>query len=164
MTLLNHTLNDSRWTSLVEETLPIFQTLSHEVLEDHQLDPTHVEISLVFTDDTEIQKLNATFRNKDTPTDVLSFHLFDNLDALKEALKQHPQSLGDIILSYDTLLKDAAHQGKTPKNHLIHLFVHGLLHLIGYNHVDAEEAKEMEAYEITILAKLNISDPYQIGA
>lgn len=163
MTLLNHRSNDSRWDSLVAETLPILQTLSLEILEDHQLDPTRVEVSLLFTDDAEIQHLNATFRNKDAPTDVLSFHLFDDLDAAKEAVSQHPQSLGDIILSYDTLLKDAAHQGKTPKNHLIHLFVHGLLHLIGYNHVDAEEAKEMEAYEIKVLAKLNISDPYQIG-
>ena len=117
----------------------------------------------MLTDDAEIQDLNHRYRNKDQATDVLSFQQYEDIDTIQAALSLHKISLGDIILSYDTLVKDAESQKKSYGNHFIHLFVHGMLHLLGYDHEHNEEAHEMEQYEIKLLAGYGISDPYRIG-
>lgn len=114
-----------------------------------------VELSLVFTDDDSIQSLNAEWRQKDKPTNVLSFPAFPM--APGDPL---PPMLGDIVLAYETVVREAELEGKSLENHITHLIIHGLLHLLGYDHETDEEAEEMEALERQALARLAIPDPY----
>lgn len=114
-----------------------------------------VELSLVFTDDASIQKLNAEWRGKDKPTNVLSFPAFPI--APGDPL---PPMLGDIVLAFETVLREAELEQKPLENHITHLIIHGLLHLLGYDHEDDDEAEEMEALERQALARLAIPDPY----
>lgn len=113
------------------------------------------EVSLLFTDDAHIQVLNAQWRSKDKPTNVLSFPAFDI--GSEEEL---PPMLGDIVLARETILREAALENKPLEHHLTHLIVHGLLHLLGFDHETEDEAEEMEALERVVLAKLAIPDPY----
>lgn len=112
-------------------------------------------ISLLFTDDGEIQDLNARFRNKDKPTNVLSFPGAESVQ-----MPGIPPHLGDIALAHETIAREAEAEGKTFEDHLTHLVVHGFLHLAGYDHEEAEEAEEMEGLERLILRGLAIRDPY----
>lgn len=113
------------------------------------------ELSLLLTDDAHIQVLNAQWRSKDKPTNVLSFPAFDI--GSEEEL---PPMLGDIVLARETILREAALENKPLEHHLTHLIVHGLLHLLGFDHETEDEAEEMEALERVVLAKLAIPDPY----
>lgn len=114
------------------------------------------EVSLLFCDDARIKILNRDFRGKDKPTNVLSFPGPEPLDdSVEEAC-----ALGDIALARETIFREADEQKKTPDDHLRHMIVHGLLHLLGFDHEDDEEAEEMEATEIAILARLGVENPY----
>lgn len=109
------------------------------------------EVSLLLTADSEIQTLNRDWRGKDKPTDVLSFPA-DPLDA---------PFLGDIAVSLGVTATDATARGIGLNQHLSHLLIHGLLHLLGHDHKDDTEAAEMEALEIAALASLGWPDPYK---
>ena len=113
------------------------------------------ELSLVFTDDAHIRALNSGWRGKDKPTNVLSFPAFPTRrgDAL-------PPMLGDVVLAAETVAAEAAGEGKPLADHITHLIVHGVLHLIGYDHETDAEAEDMEQAERRILAGLAIPDPY----
>ncbi|MDI6026901.1 rRNA maturation RNase YbeY [Corticibacterium sp. UT-5YL-CI-8] len=113
------------------------------------------ELSLVFTDDAAIRDLNAQWREKDKPTNVLSFPAFPVAPGDKL-----PPMLGDIVLAYETVFREAELEEKPLGNHITHLVVHGLLHLLGYDHETDEEADEMEELERRALARLAIPDPY----
>lgn len=113
------------------------------------------ELSIVFTDDAHIRTLNAGWRDKDKPTNVLSFPAFP--PKLGGPL---PPMLGDIVLAAETISREAALEEKPFEHHLTHLIVHGLLHLLGYDHETEAEAEEMEAVERRALARLAIPDPY----
>ncbi|MCR5857712.1 rRNA maturation RNase YbeY [Mesorhizobium sp. J428] len=115
------------------------------------------ELSILFTDDAHIRTLNAEWRGKDKATNVLSFPAFPVRpgDAL-------PPMLGDIVLAAETVRAESALESKPFDHHLTHLVVHGLLHLLGYDHETDEEAEEMEALERRILARLAIADPYAV--
>jgi len=113
------------------------------------------ELSILFTDDAHIQSLNAQWRAKDKPTNVLSFPAF-----APNKSGPLPPMLGDIVLAADTVKREAVLEGKPLDHHITHLVVHGLLHLIGYDHETDEDAEEMEALEKRILARLAIPDPY----
>lgn len=117
--------------------------------------PHPAEVSLVFTDDAAIREINREWRDQDKPTNVLSFPAFP----LEPGGKPGPM-LGDIVMARETIDREAADLGKSADEHLTHLMVHGFLHLFGYDHMDAEEAEEMEGLETRILAELGISDPY----
>ncbi|MEL7112401.1 MAG: rRNA maturation RNase YbeY [Pseudomonadota bacterium] len=108
------------------------------------------EVSVLLTDNTEIQILNRDWRDKDKPTDVLSFPA-DPLDA---------PFLGDIAVAFGVTRQDAAARSITLDQHLSHLLIHGLLHLVGYDHKDDTEAVEMESLEAAALASLGWPDPY----
>jgi probable rRNA maturation factor len=109
------------------------------------------EVSVVFTDDASIAKLNTLWRGKDKPTNVLSF----------PAKMSGPfPMLGDIILASETVKKEAALEGKPLENHIYHLLIHGFLHLLGYDHMQDEDANTMESLEIAILEALSICNPY----
>ncbi len=130
------------------------------------------EAALRLSDDADIRTLNKTFRGQDKPTNVLAFPAAPALDMhpLEMPVKAGPADdtigsdraapLGDIILAYETVAAEAAAQGKTFDHHVSHLVVHGLLHLAGYDHGTDEDADEMEALEVRILATLGIPDPY----
>ncbi len=113
------------------------------------------QIDLLLTNDDEIQKLNAQWRGKDKPTDVLSFPSEE--DAAFENF------LGDIVVSHGVLTRDAAQMGKTKTAHLQHLIIHGYLHLLGFDHIEDDDAEEMEGLERKILAELGLPDPYSIN-
>jgi probable rRNA maturation factor len=111
------------------------------------------EISIVLADDAFVQDLNRKYRNIDMPTNVLSFAADDD-DGLGPCL------LGDVILAFETVQREADAAGKPMPDHVSHLVVHGTLHLLGFDHEDEREAIEMEALETAILARLGIADPY----
>lgn len=113
------------------------------------------ELSLLFTDDAHIRVLNREWRGKDKPTNVLSFPAFDV--APGDPL---PAMLGDIVLAYETVSSEAVLEHKPFDHHVTHLVVHGLLHLLGYDHETDEEAEEMEGLERRVLERLAIPDPY----
>lgn len=114
-------------------------------------------LSILLTDDAEMRKLNAGWRAKDKPTNVLSFPADAAINPAKP-----PAYLGDIALGLATCRREAKEQGKTLADHVTHLTVHGVLHLLGYDHMNDEEAAAMEPREVDILAGLKIADPYQM--
>ena len=117
--------------------------------------PSDGELAVVLTDDAAIRALNRDWRGKDAATNVLSF-------PAKEARpdRRAPRLLGDIVIAYETVAREAAAEGKPFIHHLAHLAVHGFLHLVGYDHEANGDADAMERLEIAILARLDVPDPY----
>ena len=117
--------------------------------------------SLLFTSDAEVHALNREWRQRDKPTNVLSFPMLEHDELGQLAPDGPPVMLGDIALAYETCAREAADKGVSLEAHAAHLIVHGLLHLAGHDHVDSDaQAEQMEALETAILAKLGIADPY----
>lgn len=123
--------------------------------EDQPFPKQPTEVSLVFADDEMIREVNAEWRNKDKPTNVLSFPAFPLTPG-----KMPGPMLGDIIIARETVEREADELEKSFEDHLTHLMVHGFLHLFGYDHIETDDAEEMEALETRILAELGLSDPY----
>ena len=118
--------------------------------------PARVELCIVLADDTEQQRLNSLFRGQDTPTNVLAFPAWEPGTCAPPGA---PLLLGDIVLAFETVARETAEQGKPFADHLRHLIVHGVLHLLGCNHQTADEACVMESLETSILAKLGETMP-----
>ena len=132
--------------------LPL-EELALFVLEDEGA-PANSEVSLSFVDDTHMARLNGEFRGKTGPTDVLSFEcdgLDDGFDALPEGVSDVPFELGDVIIAPDVAQRQSIEFGHSFEAEMSLLLVHGLLHLLGYDHIDDEEAEEMEARERELL-------------
>ncbi|WBU63055.1 rRNA maturation RNase YbeY [Paracoccus aerodenitrificans] len=121
------------------------------------------DICVMGCDDTRIAALNADFRGKPRPTNVLSWPAVEHAEREPGAKPPLPDTdeLGDIAISYDRCVSEAETQGKQFDAHVTHLLVHAMLHLAGYDHVDDSDAETMEAAERSVLAPLGISDPYQ---
>jgi probable rRNA maturation factor len=115
--------------------------------------PAGAEVSILLCDDAFIRDLNQKWRGIDKPTNVLSFPVSDT--------KTLGPLLGDIVIAFGTAAREAEEEGKALRDHVTHLFVHGFLHLIGYDHLTDAEAADMEALERAILAELGIDDPYR---
>jgi len=113
--------------------------------------PADAELSLALADDATVQGLNRDYRAKDKPTNVLSFPA------------AHGPLLGDVIVAHETLMREAVEEGIPAADHLAHLTIHGLLHLLGYDHETEADALRMEALETSILAGLGIADPHAAG-
>lgn len=111
------------------------------------------EVCIRVVDKAESQMLNSTYRQKDKPTNVLSFP-FEVPEGVPLDI------LGDLVICADVVAEEAAEQGKQAKDHWAHMVIHGCLHLLGFDHINDNEAEEMEALERQILAGLNIADPY----
>ncbi len=150
-------VEDGRW----EEAIPELESLVIRAVEAGlAIAPAKpsgaLEVSVLLADDATVQDLNRTWRDKDKPTNVLSFPA-----APQPRPPGVPAPLGDVVLAYETMVRESAEQGKPLQNHLAHLLVHGTLHLVGQDHeLGQAEAEAMEALEIAALATLGIPDPY----
>jgi len=161
--LIDILVREPSWKSdsSFKDTLLVKQVLC-AVLKNIDKAETQFELSVLLTNDSEIQSLNKDYRQKDTPTNILSFESGYPLEGTKnDANAPEHIPLGDLVLSYDTLKKEAQAQNKTFQDHLTHLLIHGLLHLFGFDHENDQEAEKMECLEITILDKcFHIKNPY----
>jgi probable rRNA maturation factor len=128
-------------------------------------------LCLMGCNDARIAELNAEFRAKGQATNVLSWPSEDRAPEFageapglpEPGEADDPESLGDIAIAWETCAREAAEQGKTMDAHITHLIVHGLLHLLGYDHVDDDDAELMETTETDILATLGVADPYRVA-
>ena len=120
-----------------------------------------VELSIKLSDDAEVRQLNADYRAKDKPTNVLSFPMIppDLIESISNT-DDGEVLLGDIILAYETCAREAEERGISLADHTTHLIVHGTLHLVGYDHENDAEAEDMEAIETRALASIGLADPY----
>ena len=156
-------VNDTRWDSCIQNIKTPLEDICHTVINTGAPDsflPESIELSLVLTDDEEVQTLNRDYRNKDKPTNVLSFPQID-WEEPEDDLALPFCNLGDVIMAFETIEREAKEQDKTIENHFLHLLVHGILHLLGYDHIEDDEAEEMEALEIKILGDWGIKNPYE---
>lgn len=118
------------------------------------------EINVSLSNDAEVQRLNREFRKMDKPTNVLSFANIDDDEFWDLLDKSETAELGDIILAFETLQREATEKNITVYAHYCHLLVHGFLHILGFDHQTDEEADEMEGLETDILAQFSVADPY----
>ncbi|MBO9475333.1 rRNA maturation RNase YbeY [Shimia sp. R10_1] len=159
-------VEDPRWESLDFETLA--ETAAQATLAHLALTAADFEIAVLACDDARIAVLNADFRDKDKATNVLSWPSEERgaeedggtPDAPEPSMMGLPEELGDIAISYDTCLREAEAAGKSLTDHCTHLVVHGVLHLLGYDHIRDKDATLMEGHEVAILGKLGLPDPY----
>lgn len=153
---------DSRtdWEELAERSVRAAVASSrHASLIDS---PLAIEVSVKFTDDDEVKTLNAAYRGKDRPTNVLSFPMMEP-EMLGQLSGAGELLLGDVVLARGVCAAEAADKAVPVETHATHLIVHGTLHLLGYDHETSDEdADHMEATEREALASLGISDPYAI--
>lgn len=163
---LDVTIEDSQWDALILQSLAekaTVTTLSHL---GH--DPNDCEISILACSDARIAQLNDDFRDKPTATNVLSWPTTDLAAEIPGAKPIQPNpditgelSLGDIAIAHGTCQKEAATAGIAMADHVTHLIIHGLLHLLGYDHIRDPDATLMQRLEVEILGKLGLDDPYR---
>ncbi|MES2147776.1 MAG: rRNA maturation RNase YbeY, partial [Pseudomonadota bacterium] len=120
-----------------------------------------VELSVRLTDDEDVRALNAQWRGQDRPTNVLSFPLAGQSELALDACGGPELLLGDIVLASGICAAEAAEKGIDMRDHAAHLIVHGTLHLLGYDHLDDDQAGDMEEREVRALARIGIADPYR---
>lgn len=142
--------DDGDWSKLKEAEAVVAQAANAVARELGRRSPAGV-VTVALSSDAHVQALNKRFRNKDKPTNVLSFPAGGGAP---------PGSLGDIVMAAETVEREAAEQDLSLRHHVQHLVVHGILHLLGYDHIDANDAERMEALEIKILSRLDIANPY----
>ena len=152
-----------------EGSLGHFAQISGKLLDhiDREFALDGVLIGLLICGDDRIRQLNGQFRGKDWPTNVLSFpqladDLFSN-DALAATDQPSQNFFGEIAIARETVMAQAEELGIEIDDHLAHLFVHGVMHLLGYDHETDQDATKMEALEVTILAAFSIANPYMIA-
>jgi probable rRNA maturation factor len=122
------------------------------------------EASIVLSNDARIKSLNAAWRGKDEATNVLAFPATDVPQAGAAGRSQPPLIIGDVIIAFETAVAEARVEGKDLADHLSHLVVHGMLHLLGYDHETDDEADEMESLEVAVLASVGVADPYSAAS
>jgi probable rRNA maturation factor len=159
---------DEEWDSS-RPWLPLVQGAAKAAIAESDFptlgsDNRSVEISVRLGSDEEVRSLNAEWRDKDKPTNVLSFPMLERSDFGQAMFAQPEQLLGDIILAHGVCTAEAADKRISLEQHATHLLVHGTLHLLGYDHLDDATAADMEAREIRALERLGIANPYQVDA
>ena len=157
--------SDEEWDSSTDWSLLVRRAAESALAESAfpQLanGPRPVEISVRLTSDEQVRALNAEWRGKDKPTNVLSFP-FIEADELDNPGEGPELMLGDIVLAKGVCEREAAEKAIPVETHATHLLVHGTLHLLGYDHLDDDQATDMEDREIRALARLGIDDPYRV--
>jgi probable rRNA maturation factor len=144
-------IEDPAWTEVLPQAEALALAAADAALLQEGADGEGVVVLL--TDDATVQDLNSRFRGKDGPTNVLSF----------PAPPNPARHLGDLALAFGVCAREAQEQGKPLAHHLQHLVAHGVLHLLGYDHMSDDEAEAMEGLERVVLAGLGVPDPYQAG-
>lgn len=153
-------VEDERWAAAGIET--IAERAARAALAAAGRDPEQHEIGILACDDARIAGLNAEFRDRNQPTNVLSWPAFAGTVPEPPGLPgEGPLFLGDLALGYETCAAEAAAAGLTLADHAAHLVVHGVLHLLGHDHEDDGEADAMEALETKILASMGVANPYE---
>jgi probable rRNA maturation factor len=155
VTSLDLSVEADGWAVLADPELLARAAIEAALAVARPREPDAVEVSLLLTGDAAIRELNRAWRGKDRPTNVLSF------PANPPAGLPGPRPLGDVVLAFETVAQEAAAEGKTLADHVAHLIVHGVLHLLGHDHETEAEAEAMEALEVEALARLGIADPYR---
>ncbi|MFW2541420.1 rRNA maturation RNase YbeY [Primorskyibacter sp. 2E107] len=153
-------LEDDRWA---RADLPGLAERAAGAVLSHLGIETEHEIAVLGCDDARIAELNAQFRDKPTPTNVLSWPSEDLSaeDPGGDPLEPEMEELGDIAIAFETCEREADEQGKPMADHVTHLIVHAVLHLLGYDHVRDADATVMESLEVVILGKMGLPDPYR---
>ncbi|WP_151719530.1 rRNA maturation RNase YbeY [Gemmobacter serpentinus] len=164
--ILDIVIEDDRWQAFGLEAVAmraVSATLPHL-----GLDPALFQIVVMGCDDARITELNGNFRDKAKPTNVLSWpseergaeYVGEVPEPPEPGSPDDPAPLGDIAIAWETCAREAAEQDKSVNDHVTHLLIHAILHLLGYDHIEDEDAELMEATERQILASLGIADPY----
>jgi probable rRNA maturation factor len=149
------TAADNDWEAIARIALRATHNVAPELVN------VRLCVSVLFTTDAEARELNAEWRGKDKPTNVLSFPMLEREELLALSHDGPPELLGDIALALETCQREADEKGLSLADHAAHLIVHGLLHLAGYDHeTSPEDARAMESLEIKALAQMGIADPY----
>lgn len=148
------------WLSAVPAVRRVCRRAAVAALAAAETSLAESELSMMLTDDATIADLNRRYRGRDAPTDVLSFSNPDLKPGTPPSAGAAPALLGDVVVAFETASADAAKDGKSLSDHLTHLVVHGVLHLLGYDHEDDGDARSMEALEVAVLAGLGIDNPY----
>lgn len=163
--ILDVSIEDTRWSDLGLEAMAHAAVMA--VLQAQGIDADAVEVSVLACDDARIAALNTEFRGKPVPTNVLSWPAEERgaVEAGATPVPVRPGfdgviELGDIAIAYDTCAREAGEMGKSLPDHARHLIVHGLLHLLGYDHERDQDATVMETLETEILGNLGVDDPY----
>ncbi|WP_152497886.1 rRNA maturation RNase YbeY [Roseovarius sp. THAF8] len=156
-------VEDDRWQDAGLERLA--ERAAEATLAHLGLDPAEWEIAVLGCDDARIAALNEDFRDKAAPTNVLSWPSAERGAEVDGAMPEPPEAgpdpeLGDIAIAYETCAREAEAAGRPMQDHVTHLVVHGILHLLGYDHVRDKDATLMERTEVEILGKLGLPDPY----
>jgi len=139
-------IEDPAWTDALPDAAAVVERAAAAALAG-----TEGDIVVLLTDDAAVRDINARFRDRDQPTNVLSF----------PAAESAAPHLGDLMLAHGVCAAEAGAQGKSLADHLTHLTIHGVLHLLGRDHVEDAEAEAMEAEERSLLASLGVADPYR---
>lgn len=155
-------IEDDRWSDIEG----LAEIATDATLNRLGLEPSVFEISILACDDARIAALNADFRDKPTPTNVLSWPSDERAAAVDGEMPLPPQigpdnALGDIAIAFETCMREAKAADKPMRDHTIHLLVHGTLHLLGFDHERDRDATLMEGLEIEILGKMGLPDPYK---
>lgn len=155
--VIDISIDDKKWTALKPGVKTLLKSAVQSTLEATQMTEERPELSIVLTNDRAICELNRDYRGKNAPTNVLSFPLIDFTDPNPAPACG---ALGDIVLAYETIAREAGEQDKSFADHVQHLVIHGTLHLLGYDHENDDDALEMETLEIVILKHLGVKNPY----
>lgn len=146
---------EGEWGALVTRTAEAAAKVAPELANPR------LSASVLFTSDAEIRELNREWRDRDKPTNVLSFPMLSREDLLQLGTSGPPEMIGDIALAHETCAREASEKGIPFDHHVTHLVLHGFLHLAGHDHeISDDDAEAMEASEIKALALLGIADPY----
>jgi len=144
---LEHVIHDARWGDILSSELSQLCEKLVDALSD-RLDKPVLNISVCWTDDHEMSQHNSQFRDKTGPTNILSFPSHDMPE------------IGDLVIGFETVMREAEQMGISAHHHIAHLLVHGILHLLGYDHIDDTDANEMENLETELLVANGIANPY----
>ena len=161
--LTDTVVEDDRWQSVLLDRLA--EQAAQATLRTLGISPEEFEISVLGCDDVRIAALNSDFRDKQAATNVLSWPSEERGAATDGQVPDAPNpadgpELGDIAIAYDTCVREAQAAGKPLQDHVTHLLIHGVLHLLGYDHMRDKDATLMEQHEVEILGKLGLGDPY----
>lgn len=166
MSIVDIVIEEERWAAYGLEAQA--ERAAGAVLTHLALEPGLFRVVVLGCDDARIAELNTEFRDKPAPTNVLSWPTEERgsrfageaPDLPAPGTAEEPAELGDIAIAWETCAREAAEQDKPMADHVLHLLVHGVLHLLGYDHIDDDDAELMEETERQILAQLGIADPY----